>query len=67
MDSFFSLIASSLTRRRGGKKRNGIPLRRWVFAGLNGTYPLVEVDGVLASNDLLDGGLRGLLSLGRHF
>lgn len=31
------------------------------------TYSLVHVDGVLASNDLLDGGLRRLLSLGRHF
>jgi hypothetical protein len=31
------------------------------------TYSLMHVDGVLASNDLLDGGLRGLLSLGRHF
>lgn len=25
------------------------------------------MNSVLASNDLLDGGLRGLLSLGRHF
>lgn len=42
-------------------------MRRWVFAGLTETYPLVEVDGVLASNNLLDGGLGGLLSLdGRH-
>ena len=32
------------------------------------TYPLVEVDGVLAGDDLVDRGLGGLLSLvGRHF
>lgn len=35
-----------------------------------GTYPLVHVDGVLAGDNVLDGGARGLagrlLGLGRH-
>lgn len=30
------------------------------------TYPLVEMDGVLASHDILDGGAALLLVLGGH-